>query len=114
MRTATAAVTAQSGAVSATLIALAGFAAGALVVGLLALVRHPAPAAGESARMPASGTVLHEADPASTIMTRDTEWPSRGEPFPWPFEATTPASAVAPGRNRPDKLSAPEGWTQGP
>jgi hypothetical protein len=101
----------QSGAISTALVGLAGFAAGALVVGLLALARHPASATNEPMQSPESNLAAHEVVPAPAIVTRDKEWPPPAEPFPWPFESQTHASIGAPGKNRPDRLSGPEGWT---
>jgi hypothetical protein len=101
----------QRGAISTALVALAGFAAGAVVVGLLALARHPASTTEDSVRIPASNTGAHEEVPAPTLITRDREWPPPAEPFPWPFESSTRGSASVPGKKRPDRLSAPEGWT---
>jgi hypothetical protein len=102
----------ESGAISTALIGLAGFAAGALTVALLALTRHPATMTGESARVPTSNSVLHEARPTVNTLDDNRQWPILGEPFSaWPFESATPAPAQVPGKKRPDRLSAPEGWT---
>jgi len=112
MKKGSVAVCAQSGAISAALIGLAGFAAGALTVALLALTRPPTTITGESARVPLSNSVLHEVGPTVNPLDDNRQWPILGEPFSaWPFESATPASAQAPGKKRPDRLSAPEGWT---
>ncbi|HWY73058.1 MAG TPA: hypothetical protein VNW98_05410 [Burkholderiaceae bacterium] len=105
------AVCAQSGAISTVLIGLVGFVAGALTVGLLALTRPAAPIAAETARLPASSGVLRDAVPTTAVVDRDRSWSPQADPFPWPFESATPRPVRAPGSNRPDRLSAPEGWT---
>jgi hypothetical protein len=91
------------------LAGLAGFAAGALLVGLFAVEHPPTSSAAESLRpavLPASARV---APPVEAISTQN---PDRLTVVgPWPFESAAPAPAAAPGRMRPDRLSAPEGWT---
>ena len=112
MKTGSVAVCAQSGAISTALIGLAGFAAGALTVALLALTRHPTTMTGESGRVPASNSVLHEMGQTVNTLDDNRQWPIPGEPFSaWPFESARPAAAQVPGKKRPDRLSAPEGWT---
>jgi hypothetical protein len=102
----------QSGAVSAFLIGLtglAGFAAGALLVGTVALTPRPTPT-GDLLGIAVASSSSHDVarvEPVSTYA------PDRlAVAGPWPFESASPAaSAGAPGKTRPDRLSAPEGWT---
>jgi len=96
----------QSGAVSPFLI---GFAAGALLVGTVAFGPRPAPATHDSFRIPvASGT----AQGVVRVEAIATYTPDRlAVAGPWFFESATAAAAGAPGKTRPDLLSAPEGWT---
>jgi hypothetical protein len=105
------AVRRQSGAISTVLVALAGFAAGAFLMGLVAFVRQPAPIVGDTGRAPTSKAPARDAVSTPMMIEPGRPWPSPAEPFPWPFESATPASAPTPGKKRPDRLSAPEGWT---
>jgi hypothetical protein len=103
MKTGFALLPRQSGAISSGLVALAGFAAGALVVGLLALNQHPAPIVDKSIPAPmARGASEANWEPAAA---------PQADPPTWPFESGTPAPARPPGAGRPDRLSAPDGWT---
>ena len=111
MRTGFAAVRRQSGAISTVLIGLAGFAAGALLMGLVALTQQPLPIAAESPRLPASSFVPRDVAPTPTMTYGNRAWAAPAAPGPWPFESATPGSAHAPGAQRPDRLSGPEGWT---
>jgi hypothetical protein len=111
MRTGFVAVRRQSGAVSTVLIGLAGFAAGALLMGLVALSRPPVPIAVESPRLPASNLAPNDVVPTPTMPYGNRAWATPAEPRPWPFESATPGPARAPGAQRPDRLSGPDGWT---
>jgi hypothetical protein len=111
MKTGFVAVRRQSGAMSAALIGLAGFAAGALLTGLVALSRSPVPVAVESPRLSASNLAPNDVVPTPTMLYGNRAWAAPAEPRPWPFESATPGSARAPGPNRPDRLGGPEGWT---
>jgi hypothetical protein len=87
---------------------LAGFAAGVLLAGLIAMEQTPISQAAESPSLPAS-SVNGAAPRAEPIPV---EVPSRaGAAATWAFESTAAAPARDPGKNRPDLLSAPEGWT---
>jgi len=88
---------------------MAGFAAPALPVGTLALTPRPT-TTGDllgSASASSSSHDVARVEPVSTYA------PDRlAVAGPWPFESASPAaSAGAPGKTRPDRLSAPEGWT---
>ncbi|HWY73422.1 MAG TPA: hypothetical protein VNW98_07250 [Burkholderiaceae bacterium] len=102
----------QSGVVSPFMVGftgLAGFAAGALLAGTVLSAPAPAPSAGDWLRVPVASSIAQDmvrVEPISTFV------PDRlAVAGPWPFESATPASAGAPGKKRPDRLSAPEGWT---
>ena len=94
---------------SVTLAALFGFAGGTLLVGLVALALAHDPNAGPTRlqiqhRAPQAELQLPAAypdSPSQTVQTFD----------PWNFESAMPKASRAPGRNRPDLLSGPEGWT---
>lgn len=110
MRTRSVAIDPQSGAVSAVLLGLtglAGFLAGA-VVAVLTLDGDvaTAPVAQHAATVP--GSAPQEALPAA-VSSRD--WPKPEATSPWPYESAADKAAGAPGRDRPDRLAAPEGWT---
>ena len=91
------------------LIGLAGFAAGALLVGTVALGSRPVPTADESLRVPVTSRTAQD---AVRVETTSIYAPDRlAVAGPWPFESATPASERATGKMRPDRLSAPEGWT---
>jgi len=112
MEIGSAAMRVQSGAISTALVALAGFAAGAVLMGLVALTRHPVPIATESPRTATPNLAPNDVFQAPTTLYRDRAWPDQAEPFPWPFESTPPARA--PGAKRADRLSGPDGWTYDP
>ncbi len=101
----------QAGAISTMLVAVAGFAAGALAMALVTSGPGPAPVVGEAAHAPAAVAAAH--DPASVpmLIEQGSELPMRADPLAWPYEAKAPAPAAPPGRTRPDRLSAPEGWS---
>lgn len=99
----------QAGAISSGLVGLAGFAAGALLMGLVAFHPRPAPAAAESARVPGSNGATAEADSRTNLQERTR--PSQADPSASAFESGTPGPAHPPGRQRADLLSAPDGWT---
>jgi hypothetical protein len=111
MRIGLAAVRPQSGAISTVLIGLAGFATGALLMGLVALTRQPVPIAAESSRLPASNSAPNDVVPTPTMPYGNRAWATPAEPHPWPFESATPGPGHAPGAQRPDRLSGPDGWT---
>jgi hypothetical protein len=107
------AVHSRSGKSSAALLALTalcGFAAGALTVGLLASERL-----GQGSAEPATVPVSYPAPPGAARSAVPPApafpLPSAPPPNPWHFEAAAPHPNSGPGRNRPDLLSAPEGWT---
>jgi hypothetical protein len=113
MKVASKALQRQSGAVSAFLIGLAGlagFAAGALLVGTVALTPRPTPT-GDLLGIAVASSSSHDVARLEAVSTYA---PDRlAVAGPWPFESTSPAApaGVAPGKTRPDRLSAPEGWT---
>jgi len=115
MTTRTSDLHAQAGAISViSLSALGGFAAGALLAGALALLRHPAGSAAEGG----PGQAQYHAPPVATERPAAYE-PASSSPAaavqgPWHFEAATPPPPGGPGPHRPDRLSAPEGWTPEP
>jgi hypothetical protein len=115
MKTGSMAVRAQSGAVSAALLGLTGligFAAGAMLAGLLLAGGDTTPAPAASDRAAASNAAPR--GPAPTLAAPATDWPAAQAPSPWPFESGRSAAADVPGRNRPDRLGGPEGWTPEP
>jgi hypothetical protein len=114
----TAALPRQSGAISTALTALAGFTAGALVMGLLAFTRHPPPVAAESAAVPmssiAGGDATNDAKNTAGALNSDRSWPGQADQaLTWPFESGT-RTRDPPGAKRPDRLSGPDGWTYDP
>lgn len=113
MKTGYATARAQAGAVSAILVGitgLVGFAAGALVMGLVALSQDPETDVAARVVVPASNRAVHEAPEPTFYQVPD--GPAVTWPQPWPYEAAARKRADAPGPKRPDRLSAPEGWTQ--
>jgi hypothetical protein len=104
MKIEVAALRTQSGVTSPILIGFAGFAAGALLMGLLAF--HPAPKADEPLRIPASSAPQDAVRLENVTLYAPDRLTAAG---PWSFESAT--STRAPGKTRPDRLSAPEGWT---
>ena len=86
---------------------LAGFAAGALLVGVLALEQTPTSRAAESVRPAVFSPAPQDAPRIELISTQAPD--GLAVAGPWAFESASPAGA--PGRARPDRLSAPEGWT---
>jgi len=91
------------------LTGLAGFVAGVLLAGLISLEQTPRSEAAESPSLPAASIEAPRAEPIPV------EVPSRAAPVvvPWVFESATAAPARDPGPTRPDRLSAPDGWTYG-
>jgi hypothetical protein len=89
------------------LTGLAGFAAGVLMASLIALEQSPSSQAAESPSLPASTIDAPGPEPIPA------EVPARAasSAAPWAFEAATATPARDPGKGRPDRLSAPEGWT---
>jgi hypothetical protein len=107
MKLASTALRTPFGVISPVLVGFTGFAAGALLMALVAF--QPAPKAAESPRIPVSSSARHDAVRLEGISIYT---PERAAPAgPWPFESATLASARAPGKARADRLSAPEGWT---
>jgi hypothetical protein len=111
MRIGPAAARAQSGAIFTVLIGLGGFAAGALVMGLLTFSGQPAPAGVQTDALPAPVATPRDPMPPMTGIDGIRSWPAPGRPSDWAFEGASPAAETAPGTRRPDRLSAPEGWT---
>lgn len=102
----------QTGAISTALTALAGFTAGALLMGLLAFNRHPMPTVAETVAVPISGAASHEPTKTIGALSTDSTRPGQAdEALTWPFESGTRAHEGIPGLRRPDRLSAPDGWT---
>lgn len=102
----------QTGAISTALTALAGFTAGALLMGLLAFNRHPMPTVAETGAVPVSGAASREPTETIGALNTDSTRPGQAdEALTWPFESGTPAHEGFPGARRPDRLSAPDGWT---
>jgi len=91
------------------LAGVAGFAAGALLVGILALEHPHTSKAAESPRTLVSRAAAQDAPRIEPISAQAAD--RLAVAGPWPFESAAPAPAAAPGRMRPDRLSAPEGWT---
>jgi hypothetical protein len=113
MGTEAAALPRQSGAISTLLTALAGFAAGALVVAVLAFTRHPLPVASEPVAVPMSSAA--GGDGKEPELNSDRAWPGQADQvLTWPFESGTLAREHPPGASRPDRLSGPDGWTYDP
>lgn len=110
MKSGSAARRRQSGTVSTILIGLGGFAAGAVLMGLVALTRPPGPVAAVSPRLPASNLAPSDVAPTPTISYGSRAWSTQAERSPWPLESAS-GPAHAPGPKRPDRLSAPDGWT---
>ena len=105
----------QTGAISTALTAFAGFAAGASLMGLLAFTRHPINSVADAVAVPVSGVAGHDAPKTVGSVDKDSAWPGKAdEALTWPFESGTAALDRIPGPKRPDRLSAPEGWTYDP
>ena len=103
----------QAGAISAAVAAVAGsagFIAGALVMGLLAFSQDSQPRTGQRLPAPASNGASQDAS-QPTVFYQTPDGPAVPWPEPWGFEKAPGKQASAPGRNRADRLSAPEGWT---
>ena len=106
----------QSGAASAALLALtalAGFAAGALTVAWVAPERAVLSAPDSATmsvryRAPQPAARLPQAPPTGFPP------PTVSDPNGWNFESAMAQPRGEPGRNRPDLLSGPEGWTYAP
>jgi hypothetical protein len=99
----------ESGAMSTVMVGLAGFAAGSLLMGLVAFTRQAGPIAAQSSRVPAATLVPNDRMQTPETPYADRAWPYQAEPFPWPFESAAPERV--PGPKRPDRLSGPDGWT---
>jgi hypothetical protein len=111
MRTEAAAFPRQSGAISTVLSALAGFAAGALVMAVLGFMRHPLPLEGEPLAVPMSTGADSAATRTSEVNLERMRPGKADEALTWPFESRTTTRGRDPGANRPDRLSGPDGWT---
>ena len=101
----------QAGAISTMLVALAGFAAGALAMALVSFGSSPSPAVGGTAHAPQPAAAAHDPASVSMLIEQGSELPMRADPLAWPYEAKAPGAGAPPGRARPDRLSAPEGWS---
>lgn len=117
--------------VAGLMTAVGGLVAAALVVGAPVLSTVIDAETGESGLPPDSRAAAHDpAPPAAVPMasraasTQGAERSSATDPdqaqqawlpgastaAPWPFEQRAPGPQAAPGKKRPDRLSAPEGW----
>jgi hypothetical protein len=98
----------SGGAISTVLVGLIGFASGALVVGTVALVRHPGTVNEPATRAAVSNATSHESVPTASMIEGGKDWPPDPRPTAWPYESATSTPTRAPGSKRPDRLSAPE------
>jgi hypothetical protein len=89
-------------------IALTTMAAGLLLFAALPFGPGPASAADAPVRYEASDQVVRDALPPEWIPETPAPTSVSG---PWHFESAEPNRSAAPGKVRPDRLSAPEGWT---
>jgi hypothetical protein len=115
MRARSVAVHPQAGAVSIVLLGLtglAGFVGGAAVVGLLVLDLNVTNPATGSGAISATGSARQDA--AVSAFGRWGDWLGAESAVPWYFEQEARAQRAAPGANRPDRLSGPDGWTAEP
>jgi len=91
------------------LVTLAGFAAGALLV-VVAFSREPVPSTGDADYIPVAtryspGSAVRESSVSFSTPVLD----PAATASPWTFEAATPERHGGPGAKRPDLLSAPGG-----
>jgi|SRR5882757_1449218 len=97
------------------LTALAGFVAGACLVGLMTFPSSRQLRTDERAATLGSSdsaTTAPVSEPAAVGSARQTEGVTA--PSPWPYEAATPEARDRRGGKRPDLLGAPDGWTYAP
>ena len=90
------------------LTTFAGFAAGASLMGMVALTRQPVPnSSGMDHVIMSTRSVLPapEFDVSSSAPKAEAIAP----PSPWVFEAATPEPKGGPGKKRPDLLGSPQG-----
>src|SRR6267154_4885174 len=94
------------------LTALAGFAAGACLVGLTkfpsTLSKTAEPAAATASTRPAQVAPGPEPVAEPVIVSGARERQPAVAPAPWPFESATPEPREGPGAKRPDLRNAPE------
>lgn len=91
------------------LVTLAGFAAGALLV-VVAFSREPVPTTGDSDYMPVATRHSPEGAVSESNVSVSTPVLDPGATAsPWAFEAATPKRPGGTGAKRPDLLSAPGG-----
>jgi len=103
---------AHSGAISAAVLsALAGFAAGALLVGAVTSDGRPVVAGEPAVAATGSAGAPHESVPLAAMIEGGRSWPTDPQPLPWSYEAKAPAATDVAGPRRSDRLSGPEGWT---
>jgi hypothetical protein len=89
------------------LTTLAGFAAGASLMGMVALSRQPVPMTGEPNPVATSTRSSTAGEFDVSLSAPKTE--GIAPPSPWVFEAATPEPRGGPGAKRPDLLGFPEG-----
>src|SRR5258708_24726345 len=97
------------------LTALAGFAAGVCLVGLMTFRSSPTLKTDERAGTngsSASATIAPVPEPTVASGARAPE--GVAAPAPCPYEAATPEARGRRGDKRPDLLGAPDGWTYRP
>jgi hypothetical protein len=97
------------------LTALAGFAAGVCLVGLMTFRSSPTLKTDERAATNGSSdsaTIAPVPGPAVASGAREPE--GVAAPAPWPYEGATPEARRRRGEKRPDLLGAPDGWTYAP
>jgi hypothetical protein len=83
-----------------------------MLVGMVTL--RPGPAAVGATQRTSSSTVI-EAVPQQQFLYPETPWtPEAPASSTWPYESRGAGPAGPPGVKRPDRLSAPEGWTYDP
>jgi hypothetical protein len=82
----------------------------ALLVGVAALSRQPAPKSAEPVAVSTSRSVPVQATELDLLLSAPMV-EALTPPSPWAFEAATHEAAVGPGAKRPDLLGAPKGWT---
>jgi len=82
----------------------------ALLVGVAALSRQPAPKSSAPIAVSTSRSVPARATEFDLLLSAPMV-EALTPPSPWAFEAATRETAGGPGAKRPDLLGAPEGWT---
>ena len=71
----------QAGAISTMVVALAGFAAGALTMALVSFGSSPSPAVGEAAHAPEPAAAAHEPASVPMLIEQGSELPMRADPL---------------------------------